>query len=276
MGKGFHIGRQPSEKEHAMFRRRILAVVCVGLIPLLALVARAGERGPGKYCGTVIYDRWGGCTLYSGIYVMYLSEAVKEKVRAHAGKSVEIDAKQVDQPQNPGDGLIKQLAFVGPAPPTQNWVALEDLSLRVAPALADDGRPRLSISLQNTGAKEVEVFCGEFAPTLLTKRAGKQIGGEPADGPSFAMITRLSFRVGAEARTSGRWWGIDAALPHKFMLQPQERRVVTITFELPEGEYDFLAGYGGGVHAGKGIASNLVAFDVSAKGKAKHVKVKGR
>jgi hypothetical protein len=59
-------------------------------------------------------------------------------------------------------------------------------------------------------------------------------------------------------------------------LKPKEKRTVTITFDLPEGEYDFLAGYGGGVHAGKGIASNLVAFDVSPKGKVTIVKVKGR
>jgi hypothetical protein len=176
-----------------MYRRPILLVDCVAIMALLALAAWAGERGPAKYCGTVTFDRWDGCALYSGVYVMYVSEAIKEKVRPHAGKSIQVDAKQVSQPQNPGDGLIKQLVVVGPAPPAQNWVALDNLSLSVTPAVAADGRPRLSISLQNNGGKEVEVFSSEFPPTLLAKRIGKQIGGEPADGSSFALITRQSF-----------------------------------------------------------------------------------
>ena len=46
----------------------------------------AGERGSGKYSGVVIFDRWGGCTLYSGIYVMYISEGVKEQLRPEAGR----------------------------------------------------------------------------------------------------------------------------------------------------------------------------------------------
>jgi hypothetical protein len=255
---------------------RTLMVLCVAPVPFLASVARAGERGPGKYCGTVIYDRWDGCTLYSGIYVMYASEAVKEKLRDHAGKSAQIDAKVVDQPHNPGDGWIKDLVYLGPAPAAENWVRLEGLRLRIAPAPREDERPCLTIILQNSGAKEIEVFSGEFAPTLLTKKPAVKRAGTPSDGPSFAIITRQSFRVGNEPRTGGRGWAIDVALPHKFRLKPQEKRVITISFDLPEGEYDFLAGYGGGVHAGRGIASNLVAFDVTKDGKVKAVRVKGR
>ena len=41
-------------------------------------------------------------------------------------------------------------------------------------------------------------------------------------------------------------------------------------------EYDFLAGYGGGVHAGQGIASNLIAFDVTQNRDVKPKKIKGR
>ncbi len=60
-------------------------------LSLLATDVRAGERGPGKHSGVVVFDRWDGCTLYSGIYVMYISERVKDKLRKHAGKSVQID-----------------------------------------------------------------------------------------------------------------------------------------------------------------------------------------
>jgi hypothetical protein len=259
-----------------MSQSRSLVAVCVGLSLFLAPFTNAGLRAPGKYCGTVIFDRWDGCALYSGIYIMYVSEAVKGKLRHHASKSIQIDAKVVEQPINPGDGLIKDLVYLRPAPPTQNWVQLEGLSLRVAPAFTHGERPRFTITLQNTGPKEVVVFSSEFAPTLLMKKAGKHPRWGPADGPSVAVITRQSFRVGDGPRISGRGWSIDAGLPHKFILQPQEKRVVTISFDLPEGQYDFLAGYGGGVHGGKGLASNLVAFDVTAGGKAKTVHVKGR
>jgi hypothetical protein len=262
-----------------MSRTMVLAAVCVFLASLLTPFASAGIRGPGKYCGTVVFDRWDGCTLYSGVYVMYVAEAVKEKLREKAGKSIQIDATEVDQPQNPGDGLIKNLTYIGPAPAAENGPPLEGLSLRIAPAFTDDGQARVTITLQNGGAKEVAVYSSEFAPTLLMKKkAGDRLAGGPSDGPSFARITRQAFVVGKddEPRTSGPGWSIDAALPHGFVLKPSEKRVVTMTFDLPEGEYDFLAGYGGGVHAGEGIASNLIAFDVSEKGKAKVVKVKDR
>ena len=71
---------------------------------LLVLPAQAGKRAPGKYRGVVVFDRWDGCILYSGIYVMYISERTKEKLREHTGKSIQIDAKKVSQPRNPGDG----------------------------------------------------------------------------------------------------------------------------------------------------------------------------
>ena len=58
--------------------------------------------------------------------------------------------------------------------------------------------------------------------------------------------------------------------------QGRHERSVTIRFELPEGEYDFLAGYGGGVHESKGIASILVAFDVDKDGNGTLVKIQGR
>jgi hypothetical protein len=250
-----------------------LLFVCI----LLSSIVHAGKRGPGKYSGIVIFDRWDGCTLYSSVYVMYVSESEKEKLRKHVAQAVQVDAKQVEQPMNPGDALIKNLAYLGQAPAGPNWIALDSLVLSTKSALTEGERPRLTIALKNTGNKDVEVFSSELAPTLLTKRKdGDPTPRAPSDGPSFALITRQAFSSGDEPRTSGRGWKIDAGLPRQFILKPNDTRSVSITFDLPEGEYDFVAGYGGGVHQGKGIASNLVAFDVSATGKAKFVKVKGR
>ena len=255
-------------------------------LAILSAVAFAGIRGPGKYCGVVVYDRWDSCTLYSGVYLMYISEGVKAKLREHAGKCVRIDAKKVHQPVNPGDGLISDLVLLGPAPPAKDWVSLDGLELRAVPAFANGERPRITIAIRNSADKDVKVFAGQFAPTLLTKKADNKFKFIPSDGPSFAVITRHAFSAGPdnEPRTSGRGiengqsyaWSIDAPLPDTFILKPREERTVTMSLELPQGEYDFLAGYGGGVHEGKCLATNLVAFDVDHEGKAILVDIKPR
>jgi hypothetical protein len=43
---------------------------------------------------------------------------------------------------------------------------------------------------------------------------------------------------------------------------------VRIVFHIPPGKYQFLFGYGGGVHEEKSMASNPVSFDVNARGVA--------
>jgi len=48
----------------------------------------AGIRGPGEYNGVVIYDRWDNCYLFSGVYLMYISDPVKELLRPYQGKSI--------------------------------------------------------------------------------------------------------------------------------------------------------------------------------------------
>ena len=249
-------------------------------LTLLVHFASAGERGPGTYCGVAVFDRWDACTLYSGIYVMYVSERVKEKLRMHAGKALAVDAKKVSQPINPGDGLISDLAVLGAAPPPRNWITISGLTLRASPDFKDGEKPSIVIALANSGKKNVKIFGSELAPTLLAK--GKHL---VPDGPSYALVTRQAFiSGGSEPRTSGRGlsedgpytWKIDKAVPISFTLKPGEERRVRITFDLPKGEYDFLAGYAGGVHQERALASNLVAFDVADKGSGKLVMAKRR
>jgi len=106
------------------------------------------------------------------------------------------------------------------------------------------------------------------------------------DGPSFALITRQSFVIGdSEPRWAwkGAWaskpygWtiGKENALPRKFTLGAGEKKLIHVQFDLADGQYDFLCGYGGGVHASRCLASNLSAFDVK-DGKAKIIKIKNR
>jgi hypothetical protein len=249
--------------------RFLVVVLCA---TVLAVSVRSGERTPGKYSGVVVFDRWGGCTLYSGVYVMYVSERVKEKLRPYDGKAVRIDAKGVDQPMNPGDGLITDLTYLGeaPEPSASGWFHLSGLSLRATPSFKDGEKPSIVISVKNTGKDEATVHGSELAPTLLMKCKKPFV----ADGPSHAILTRQAFIVGDEPRKDGRgWienepysWQIDEAVPKSFVLKSGEERRVRITFDLPPGEYDFLAGYGGGVHESKCLASNRVSFDVTDAG----------
>ncbi len=217
---------------------------------------------------------------------MYISESVKEGLREYAGQCVQIDAKSVHQPINPGDGLIGKFTYLGPAPDPPVYRPVDGLSLSAAGAFAEGQPPCMKMTIRNAGDNDVTVRAEAYAPTLLVRKAAEKTHVyPPSDGPSFALITRQGFALGDdEPRVSGIGtvaatdlkWRIDEALPDKFVLKAGETRDVKITFELPEGEYDFLAGYGGGVHEYRCIAGNLVAFDVDRDGKGSLVTIEGR
>lgn len=239
----------------------------------------AGLRGPGEYAGTVIFDRWGGCTLYSGIYLMYISEKVKQQLLPYKNKPIQIMATDVYQGTNPGDGLIVKFKYLGAAPPP--WIDETGLLITTSPAFHNGKQPSIMIDVTNTGKKELRISSEELAPTLLTTKTKKKFMFNPSDGPSLAMVTRVSFWLrGDEApRWNGKGvtdeksylWSIGKshALPKYFSVKPGETRQIKISFQLPKGEYEFLCGYGGGVHEYKCVTSNLTPFDVDKEGKGK-------
>lgn len=87
----------------------------------------------------VFFDRWGGCILFSGVYLMYISENIKDTLRQYEGQPTEIDALEVLQPINPGDGLIRRLNILGPVLPKDNWYTVEGTKLDAQPLVI---RPR--------------------------------------------------------------------------------------------------------------------------------------
>src|SRR5882724_5980471 len=120
----------------------------------LPFIGLCGIRGPGKYSGVVVFDRWDACPLYSGVYVMEISEKVKETLRPFAGQAMLIDAKEVLQPMNPGDGLITKLQVLGPAegPVGDRFGSqLEGLSLKARSNFGAQGGVELIIQLSNIG-----------------------------------------------------------------------------------------------------------------------------
>lgn len=258
---------------------------CFWLFAILLFVSHsshAGIRMPGNYAGTVIFDRWGGCTLYSGIYVMYISEKIKKQFLPYKNDAIQILATDVYQPINPGDGLIKKFEYIGPAKPPPTWINETSLLITTSLAFKNGEQPSIEIKVTNTGSGDLRIYSKQLAPTLLTKSSGKSILN-PSDGPSFALVTRQDFWIGGDE--TPRWhssgvedeksyeWTIEKshALPKYFSLKPRESRQIKIYFNLPEGEYEFLCGYGGGVHEYKCVTSNLTPFDVDKEGKGKVV-----
>jgi hypothetical protein len=263
-----------------MFRRRL--IVGAAVLALSCVCCFAGIRSAGKYSGVVIFDRWGGCTLYSGIYVMYIAEDIKQQLKAEAGKCIQVDATQVEQRMNPGDGLIKQLTVLGPAPAMPPWESPAGLKIAVAPAFQNGQPPAFNIRVENTSQTPVTLRTDALAPTLLAETGINKLGRSPAYGPAVAVVTRQSFWVGSEPRLKSAelHWPWQVTQPRTFEkeieLQPKQAFEISLLFTLPAGEYEFLAGYGGGTHAGQCAASNLIAFDVQADGTAKLAKVVGR
>ncbi len=264
----------------------ISAFSCLALM-LANVPCEAELIGPGKYSGIVVFDRWDGCILYSGIHVMYVSEKVKEHLRPYIGKPVQIDATDVYQPMNPGDALIREFEYLGPAPENGNRANLQGIRLESSVEVSRDGRPVASIFVVNDGNTPAKLFSHDLAPTLLMKRDTP--GTTPwfvSDGPSFALITRQNFHNigpplwGGKGSIGGKSYawsiGKDDALPRTgFTLGPRESRRVRVDLVLPDGEYDFLCGYGGFTPGGRYLASNLSAFDVK-DGTTRIVKIKGR
>lgn len=263
-----------------MFPRLSTIVIALALLPTVCL---AGIRSEGKYSGVVVFDRWDGCTLYSGVYVMYISEDVKEQLRDHAGKCVQIDATDVVQPMNPGDGLIRQFKVLGTAPPAREWESLDGLKLSIVRAFEDGHTPEFLIRVENVGDKPRVLRMDALAPTLLRAQTAGSNGLSPADGPSIAAVTRQSFWIhgeGPRMQETNETWQWRVTSPEKLnasvSLDPKATFELRLSFSLPPGEYDFLAGYGGGVHENQGIASNRVGFDVRQDGTAVVVKAADR
>ena len=261
------------------------------LLLLLAAAAAAGIRGPGKYKGVVVFDSWGTCYLYSGVYLMYVSEKTKAGLMEYEGRPVEIYAKEVLQPTNPGDGLIGKFDLLSlldskPAPP-----GIRGLSLRAVPEFGPGPGARFALVFENRGAEDLKVDMRSVAPTLLGEKDEHDLFS-PSDGKSTALITRCELAAprgcldeygvtlkgpgGLETTETRRYaFRVEggnvedgAGLPAGLLVRAGQAERVVVALEAPPGAYDFLFGYEGGVHATRGLASNIVSFRVGRDGSA--------
>jgi hypothetical protein len=219
--------------------------------------------------------------------VTEISESVKDLLRPYTNQPVLIDAKEVFQPINPGDGLIKKLEVLGPSEETASAQfgqppLLDDLSLKVFANFSAPSGPEMILELLNSGTEKRSVDMEALGPTLLAKKQGLECL-DPSDGPSFVAVTRTNINfmhqypagggclVDGKGRTIRLWLPPGVAVPKTFDLEPGQSIEVPLQFELSEGEYEFLAGYGGGVHQARTLVSNRLTFNVNGKGKPKLV-----
>jgi len=257
------------ESEHA--GRRFLAIVCLlaSIGTFLAGQANAGLRGPGKYSGVVLFDRWGGCILFSGVYLMYISETVKDQLRPYDGRAIELDALDVVQPTNPGDGLIRKLKVLGPAPPNNSPFTFDGIKLNAQPVAVEGSRTTIELTVANEGDTPAKINTSQIGFVLLSEKIAG--ASTPSDGPSTAVITR------SDVFTGKGTWGLGIGekvysysymipdslrFPQSFELAPHASRSTQMRFELPAGHYQFFAGYGGGVHESKLNVSNPVSIEL--------------
>jgi hypothetical protein len=249
-------------------KRRLVAVCLFASLSMsLSTAANAGIRAPGKYSGVVIFDRWDGCILFSGIYLMYVSEAVKNQLRQYDGQAVEIDALDVVQPVNPGDGLIRRLSVLGLAE-AKGWYSVEGLRLVAQPIAKQGSRTSVELTITNESNAQTKINSSQIGFVLLSQKVEGL--STPSDGPSTAVITRTNVFLGKgtwSLGTGDRVYSYSyaiadtARLPEIFELAPHASRSTTITFQLPAGHYQFFAGYGAGVHESKSIVSNPVSIE---------------
>jgi hypothetical protein len=245
-----------------------MAVCLLVSAALSSRVVKAGIRAPGKYSGVVVFDRWGGCILFSGVYLMYISETIKDQVRQYEGQAIEINALEVHQPINPGDGLIRRLSVLGTAESKETGFTVQGIHLDAQPVAIND-RLAVKLTITNESDTPARIDSSQIGLLLLTQKIEGAL--TPSDGPSMAVITRTNVFTGkgsSELGTGDRIYSYsyviadDARLPPSFDLPPHESRSTQIGFELPPGHYQFFAGYGGGVHESKSIVSNPVSIDL--------------
>ena len=184
--------------------------------------------------------------------------------------SGEIDASDVFQPVNPGDGLIRKYNWIGLAPEPRRYIQLDGLKL-TAESNPAQGPSSVVVEILNTGISVVRVSTAEIGINVFgIKREGT---ADVSDGRSEAVITRahLQRSLGQFLDTNENGsrfhasFEADNSIPDTIRLEPGAAYRVIIKFDLSPGEYQFVFGYGGGVHEERALLSNGVSFDVTSE-----------
>lgn len=218
--------------------------------------------------------------LVNGVYVMYVSDAVKEQLRPYVGTAMQVNATDVIQPMNPGDGLIERYELIGPAPHVRGDVDTRRVEIHVDSDFAVNSPPAFMVRATNTGTARFEIAKSNVGLLLLGSNKG--IPFSPSDGKSVAWITRVGVLAESDRQSGDGWrstidgswitsqYSIDrsCAPPDTIALDPGRSIQCRVSFYLPPGHYQFMLGYGGGVFSSSSIVSNAISFGVTDQGTA--------
>jgi hypothetical protein len=255
---------------------------CLALLLLLASAAGAavGIRGPGKYSGIVVFDRWDTCYIYDGAYLIYASETVKERLRKYEGRYVEVYAKEVIQPMNPGDARIMKFDILSVSPARPRAPRYKNLAITAEPLFEPGRKPRFALAIENRGGQDVKVAQFSITPTLLGEKDEADIFS-PSDGESEARITRSGLDLAklfykehsvvtkpdgqTTTLTKGFSFEVQDAnsLPEELLIPAGQTVRITVALNVPPGDYDFLFACDVGIRESRRIASNIISFNVS-------------
>jgi hypothetical protein len=248
------------------------------LASLFVATASAYLFGPGKYCGVVVFDRWGTCYLVSGPYVNYVASDVKSGLLLYKGSAIQVDASEVTRGgPHSDDPMIHKYEILGPAP-LPKWVTLDGLQLVAVQAFGRYTRPQFLIELRNNGKSPVKVARSEIG-ILLFKAEKLELSSSNDD--SVALISRSGIEEASYISSAGVGnqkisWGYIVDMktqpPARFVMAPGQSVRTLIRFKVYPGQYQFMFAYGGGVSSEKSLASNAISFDIGADGLAVLVK----
>ncbi len=212
---------------------------------------------------------------------MYISEKRKELLRPYVGRSIRINATEVFQPVNPGDGLITEFQFLGYAPISERLPGVKGLKLTLRKERFAGNSLRFIIEIENENRFGVALLKSEIAPTVFGRTLGDP--ESPSDGDSEAKITRCNF--GSHCGYFGLSYGPDGQLasdsysvdldrsfkqdPYITYLAGGQKIDFNFYVRVSKGDYDLIVGYGGGVHEGRSVASNILSFTTDVIGNAR-------
>jgi len=269
-----HVPPHTLSRALLLFRKIAVLGLCVlGLSLTIVSTADAQLHGR-EYSGVVMFDRWDSCFLISGT-VTYISRAAKEALRPYNGVAIQIHAHEIKQHSNPGDVLIQSFDILGPAPDTHRYGVLDGLELMAEPNFSSGGNPAFFIQIRNTARNTAVIMSSSIVPILLGP-SPRSPYTPPTDEVSVAIVTRgnmltspfiwRSYDGKSGERSAG--YTVDSATPplERFQLAPGESRKFRIRLSIPEGQYQFLFGYGGGFNDERSLVSNSISFNVTDSG----------
>ena len=136
-------------------RTRTRVALAIAFSCLMHSRATGRIISPGTYRGVLSVDRWGQKVPHAGPRHLFVSNEAFAKLKDKVGKPLVIDVTKMDQPMNPGAGLIREFSKVEVAESLPGLaLALESKKRRIR---RGEGLTA-TFTLRNTSDKAIEFY----------------------------------------------------------------------------------------------------------------------